>query len=87
MTLLVSQIFIVLLEFKLQYSYICCCVVDTPAVENLKWMVVLLFQTFSTSLEALSFQKYSNSIVVLDKASIHHCQEVAALIASVGALE
>ena len=28
----------------------------------------------------------SNSIVVMDNGSIHHCQEVAALIASIGAL-
>ena len=41
MTLLVSQVFIVLLEFKLQYSCICCCVVCALRAKGRTCLTVL----------------------------------------------
>jgi len=41
MTLLVSQVFIVLLELKLQYSCICCCVVCALMAKSQTFILVL----------------------------------------------
>ena len=64
-TLLVSQIFIVLLELKLQYSCICCCIVCALRAKG---------QTFIFVLPSwLVFTKFRNYIAVWRDFEEDHC--------------